>query len=123
MTVMVLLLAAGSVLSAQDSLLPRGDYLATAGASRDVALLPGVEEIGFDKGISNDALYYFLRYKLHPVRLTYFDASTPEAQIDSSYQCIYGWRERQPIQGSWEVVAEEPSFQRVLFRRVGSTHC
>jgi hypothetical protein len=123
MTLLVLLLSAGSVLSAQDSLLPRGDYLEAAGVSRDVALLPGVEEIGFDKGISNDALYYFLRYKLHPVRLTYFDASSPEVQIDSSYECIYGWRERQPAQGSWEVVAEEPGFQRVLFRRVGSTHC
>ena len=123
MTVLVLLLSAGSVLSAQDSLLPRGDYLSAAGASREVALLQGVQEIGFDKGISNDALYYFLRYKLHPVRLTYFDASSPEARINPDYQCIYGWRERPPVQGSWEIVAEEPGFQRVLFRRVGSTHC
>ena len=122
-TVMVLLLATGSVVSAHDSLLPRGNYLAAAGASRNVALLPGGEEIGFDKGISNDALYYFLRYKLHPVRLVYFDASSPEAQINVAYKCIYGWREKPPVQGSWEIVAEEPSFQRVLFRRVGSTHC
>ena len=122
-TALVVLLAAGSIASGQRSLLPRGDYLAAAGASEQVALLPGVQEIGFDKGISNDALYYFLRYKLHPVRLTYFDASSSEAQIDSAYQCIYGWRERPPAQGSWEVVAEEPGFQRVLFRRVGSTHC
>jgi hypothetical protein len=119
----VVLLAAGSIASGQRSILPRGDYLAAAGASKQVALLPGVQEIGFDKGISNDALYYFLRYKLHPVRLTYFDASSSEAQIDSAYQCIYGWRERPPAQGSWEVVAEEPGFQRVLFRRAGSTHC
>jgi hypothetical protein len=123
LTLLVLLLAVGSITSAQDSLLPRGDYLEAAGASRDVALLSGVEEIGFDKGISNDALYYFLRYKLHPVRLTYFDASTPDAVINASYMCIYGWRERPPIEGSWEIVAEEPGFQRVLFRRVGSTHC
>jgi hypothetical protein len=123
LTLLVLLLAVGSITSAQDSLLPRGDYLEAAGASGDVALLSGVEEIGFDKGISNDALYYFLRYKLHPVRLTYFDASTPDAVINASYMCIYGWRERPPIEGSWEIVAEEPGFQRVLFRRVGSTHC
>ncbi len=123
LALLALLLAAGSITSAQDSLLPRGDYLEAAGSSRAVALMPGVEEIGFDKGISNDALYYFLRYKLHPVRLTYFDASTPNAVIDASYACIYGWRERPPIEGSWEIVAEEPGFQRVLFRRVGSTHC
>ena len=123
LALLALLLAAGSITSAQDSLLPRGDYLGAAGSSREVALLPGVEEIGFDKGISNDALYYFLRYKLHPIRLTYFDASTPDAVIDASYVCIYGWRERPPIEGSWEIVAEEPGFQRVLFRRVGSTHC
>ena len=123
LALLALLLAAGSITSAQDSLLPRGDYLEAAGSSREVALMPGVEEIGFDKGISNDALYYFLRYKLHPVRLTYFDASTPDAVIDASYVCIYGWRERPPIEGSWEIVAEEPGFQRVLFRRVGSTHC
>ena len=123
LALLALLLAAGSITSAQDSLLPRGDYLGAAGSSREVALLPGVEEIGFDKGISNDALYYFLRYKLHPVRLTYFDASTPDAVIDASYVCIYGWRERPPIEGSWEIVAEEPGFQRVLFRRVDSTHC
>ena len=122
-TALVVLLAVGSIASAQRSLLPRGDYLASAGSSKQVAQLQGVREIGFDKGISNDALYYFLRYKLHPVRLTYFDASSPEAQINSDYQCIYGWRERPPAQGSWEVVAEEPGFQRVLFRRVGSTHC
>jgi hypothetical protein len=120
---LVVLLAVGSIVSAHSSLLPRGDYFSAAGASKQVALLEGVEEIGFDKGISNDALYYFLRYKLHPVRLTYFDASSPDAQIDSIYRCIYGWRERPPAQGSWEVVAEEPGFERVLFRRVGSTHC
>lgn len=120
---MVALLSVGGIVSGQRSILTRTEVFSATGVSLAVALSPDTERLGFDMGVRNDRAYYFLRYKMHPVLLDRFDVSSEEAVVPSTYRCIYGWADKPPRGGDWEVVAEEPQHGRVLFRRAESAGC
>ena len=119
----VCVFAVGSVYSGQRTLLHRGDTLAASGDTVAFVKASGTEEVGLDMGIQNDRTYWYLRYKLHPIRVVRFDVSSPDAVIPDTYNCLYGWGDRPPRQGEWVVVAEEKVLQRLLWQRVGSKGC
>jgi len=121
--VLTVALALGSAYSGSHSILTRtGDLVA---ATKTVSLVKdsGTHLVGFDMGVVNDRSYYYLRYKLHPIQIVRFDVSGPDAIISSSYNCLYGTPDKPPTDGEWAVVADEVVLQRVLFQRVGTTHC
>lgn len=121
--VLTVALALGSAYSGSHSILTRtGDLVA---ATKTVSLVKdsGTHLVGFDMGVVNDRSYYYLRYKLHPIQIVRFDISGPDAIISSSYNCLYGTPDKPPTDGEWAVVADEVVLQRVLFQRVGTTHC
>jgi hypothetical protein len=121
--VLTVALALGSAYSGSHSILTRtGDLVA---ATKTVSLVKdsGTHLVGFDMGVVNDRSYYYLRYKLHPIQIVRFDISGPDAIISSSYNCLYGTPDKPPTDGEWAIVADEVVLQRVLFQRVGTTHC
>lgn len=122
-TILVCVFAVGSVYSGQRTLLNRGDDLAASGDTVAIVEASGTEQVGLDMGIQNDRTYWYLRYKLHPIRVVRFDVSSPDAVIPETFNCLYGWGDRPPSQGEWVVVAEEKVLQRLLWQRVGSKGC
>lgn len=121
--VLIAVFAAGSIYSGQRSILGRTADLEASGSTVGLVRGSGASEVGFDMGVRNDRSYYYLRFKLHPVRLVRFDISSPDAVIPEYYRCLYGWPDKPPHQGEWRVVADEPVLGRVLWQRVGSTGC
>ena len=118
-----------AVVSGQRSVLSRTDDFQASGVSVPTALAgiasPGgsAAQIGFDEGIRNDRSYYYLRYKLHPVRLVRFDVSSATARIPDSFRCVYAWGDRPPQGDNWQPIADEPVLGRVLFRRASAQSC
>lgn len=133
--VMIAILAAGVVVSGERSVLGRQRIITDSGASLERAVAGGTERIGYDNfgdpsGFSNDPVrpgndrgYYFLRYKLHPIRLDRIDVSSPAARIPAEYRCVYARIEEPPADGEWAPVADEPLLGRVLFMRTGASSC
>jgi hypothetical protein len=116
-------LAVGVAYSGQHTMLSRTDVL-----DRTTQSLPFVREshtalIGYDGGVRNDMAYYYLRYKLHPVKLVREFFSDPDAVISEDYKCIYGFGNKAPSDGDWAIVADEPVLQRVLWKRLTAAHC
>lgn len=120
---LVLVFAAGDITSGQRSLLTRGDKLDGPTQTLELVKNSGTSLVGFDTGVRNDASYYFLRYRLHPIRIVRFDFSSPGTKVPKEYSCLYGWGDKPPVDGKWAIVAEEPGVSRVLWKRVGSPHC
>lgn len=132
---LIAVLAAGVVVSAERSVLGRQRIITNSGASLERAVAGGTERIGYDNfgdpsGFSNDPVrpgndrgYYFLRYKLHPIRLDRIDVSSPAARIPAEYRCVYARIEEPPRDGEWAPVADEPLLGRVLFMRAGASSC
>lgn len=121
--ILVVLFAAGDITSGQRSLLSRSDNLEGETATLDLVKTSGTSLVGFDAGIRNDPSYYYLRYRLHPVRIVRFDFSSPGTKVPDEYDCLYGWPDRKPVDGEWSMVAVEDGVARVLWQRVGSAHC
>lgn len=120
---LVSLFAVGDITSGQRSLLTRGDTLETGSKTIQLVKDSGTTLVGFDSGIRNDESYYYLRYRLHPVRIVRFDFSSPGTKVPDQYSCLYGWGDKPPADGQWTIVADEPGVARVLWQRVGSPHC
>jgi hypothetical protein len=120
---LVVLFAVGDITSGQRSLLSRGDKLDGDTPSLDIVRASGTTLVGFDAGVRNDESYYYLRYRLHPIRIVRFDFSNPGTQVPAEYNCLYGWGDRPPVDGKWSIVANEVGVARVLWQRVGSPHC
>jgi hypothetical protein len=120
---LVLLFAVGDVTSGQRSLLTRSDNMEGATNTIQMVKDSGSTLVGFDSGIRNDPSYYYLRYRLHPVRIVRFDFSSPGTKVPATYNCLYGWGDKPPADGKWAIVADEPGVARVLWQRVGSPHC
>lgn len=132
---MIALLAAGSVVSGERSVLGRQRIITQSGTSVERAIAGGTQRLGYDNygdptGFSNDPVrpgndrgYYFLRYKLHPVPLDRIDVSSPAADIPAEYRCVYARIEEPPRVGEWAAVADEPAIGRTLFMRVGAESC
>ena len=121
--VLTVALAAGSMYSGSRSILTRTDDLQAVKQSLVNVQESGTQLVGFDMGVRNDRSYYYLRYKLHPIKIVRFDISGPDAVIPAEYSCVYGMAKRPPSDGEWTIVADEVVLQRVLFQRVGTTHC
>ncbi len=116
-------LGAGSMYSGSRSILSRTDDLVAATQTLAKVQESGTHLIGFDMGARNDRSYYYLRYKLHPIKIVRFDISGPDAVIPAKYNCVYGMRKGPPTDGQWTIVADEVVLRRVLFQRVGTTDC
>jgi hypothetical protein len=121
--VLTVALAAGSMYSGSRSILSRTDDLQAVKQSLVNVQESGTQLVGFDMGVRNDRSYYYLRYKLHPIKIVRFDISGPDAVIPAEYSCVYGMAKRPPSDGEWTIVADEVVLERVLFQRVGTTHC
>jgi hypothetical protein len=121
--VLTVALAAGSMYSGSRSILSRTDDLVAVNQTLAKVQQPSTQLVGFDVGIRNDRSYYYLRYKLHPIKIVRFDISGPDAVIPAEYSCVYGTPDKPPSDGQWTIVADEVVLQRVLFQRVGTTHC
>ncbi len=121
--VLAVALGAGSMYSGSRSILSRTDDLVATKQTLAIVQESGTQLVGFDMGVRNDRSYYYLRYKLHPIKLVRFDISGPDAVIPATYNCVYGMPNRPPTDGQWTIVADEVVLQRVLFQRVGTTHC
>jgi hypothetical protein len=121
--VLVLLMAISSSISGERSILARDNDLQKTGSSFAIVKQPGTTQVGFDVGVDNDRSYYFLRYRLDPIQVVRFDVSGPDAIIPPEFNCVYGFADRPPTDGQWESVADEVPLLRVLWRRVGATHC
>jgi hypothetical protein len=109
--------------SGSRSILSRTDDLVAVGQTLAKVQESGTQLVGFDMGVRNDRSYYYLRYKLHPIKIVRFDISGPDAVVPAEYSCVYGMPNRPPSDGEWTIVADEVVLQRVLFQRVGTTHC
>lgn len=123
MASMLVLLAVGSTWSAERSILPRTMRHEQSGESVPAVRESGAAVLGFDTGQRNDRAYYYLRWKLFPVRLVRFDISAPGSTIPDAYACVYGFGNRPPADGEWRIVAEEKVLERVLWQRTGSDRC
>ncbi len=123
LVLLVCALGAGSMYSGHRSILSRTDDLVAATETIDVVKDSGTALVGFDMGVRNDRSYYYLRYKLHPIKIVRFDISSPVASIPSAYDCLYGFPNKPPTDGEWSIVADERVLQRVLWQRVGAPHC
>lgn len=123
MTALVLLFTVGTCFSGEHTILGRADTFAQSGVTVDRVRESGAREVGFDMGVPNDRAYYYMRLKLHPIRVVRFDASSPDAVVPDWYTCVYGFPGRPPSQGQWQAVADEPALGRILFQRVGSSGC
>ena len=123
LVLLVCALGVGSMYSGQRSILSRTDDLVAATETIGTVEDSGTTLVGFDMGVRNDRSYYYLRYKLHPIRLVRFDISSPSAVIPATYDCLYGFPNKPPTDGEWSIVADERVLQRVLWQRVGAPHC
>ena len=120
---LVLMLAVSSVFLGQRSILARTHRLEATNQSVQMVKSSGAIRVGFDIEIRNDRSYYYMRYKLHPVRVVRFNVSGPNAKIPSIFSCVYGLPNKPPTDGTWSVVANEGAVGRVLWQRAGSAHC
>jgi hypothetical protein len=121
--VLTVALGAGSMYSGSRSILSRTDDLVATTQTLAKVKDSGTQLVGFDMGVRNDRSYYYLRYKLHPIKIVRFDISGPDAVIPVEYSCVYGMPNKPPTDGQWAIVADEVVLQRVLFQRVGTTRC
>jgi len=78
--------------------------------------------VAYDGLKPQDRNYYTLRYAAHPSLIVWVDTRT-ENRIPESFSCLYGYEDRRPVDGEWEIVGRETSIERVLWRRVGQSAC
>lgn len=129
-TALVVLLAVGSTWSITRTLPGRTDDLESTTVIPAYVETHGGSLIGYDGQVPNDAMYYYLRYKLHPAQVVRLFASGPGLMkagegdpVPAEISCVVGFRERPLSHGEWSIVADEPTMRRVLWQRVGTDHC
>ena len=120
---LVLLLSVGLVVSANRSVSHRTRFLDGISVTTAIIERDGAKEVAFDSSQANDPAYYFLRYKLHPVRLRYVRATLEGEQVPAGVSCMYEPTGVRPANGDWTLIAEESAVSRVLWRRVGADRC
>ena len=119
----IVLLAGGLVVSANKSISHRTRFLDAITTTPALLKRESATEVAFDSRIANDPAYYFIRYKIHPVRLRYVRSTSAGEAIPASITCIYQPVGVAPSGGAWVEIAEEPAVSRVLWRRAGADHC
>ena len=120
---LVALFAVSSVYSGQNSILTRTGRLEATNKTLQMVKNSGTTRVGFDIEIRNDRSYYYMRYKLHPIRVVRFNTSGPNATIPKIFSCIYGVESKKPSDGEWSIVAREKAVERVLWQRANTAHC
>jgi hypothetical protein len=78
--------------------------------------------VAYDGLKPQDRNYYTLRYASHPSLIVWVDTRA-ENRIPESFSCLYGYEDRRPVDGEWEIIGREASIERVLWRRVGQSVC
>jgi hypothetical protein len=81
-----------------------------------------VSRVAYDGLKPQDRNYFTLRYAAHPSLIVWVDTRT-EIRIPESFLCLYGYEERRPVDGEWEIISRETSIERVLWRRLGQSSC
>jgi hypothetical protein len=120
---LVVLFAASSIYSGQRSILSRTERLKDTDQTVQLVKDSGAVRVGFDIEIRNDRSYYYMRYKLHPIRVVRFNISGARAKIPAVFSCVYGMPNKPPADGNWTIVATESAVGRVLWQRAGTAHC
>ncbi len=120
---LVVALAVGSVYSGQESVMSRTGRLDQTNQTVQLVKDSGTARVGFDIEVRNDRSYYYMRYKLHPIRVVRFNISGPSARIPKIFSCVYGLPNKPPSDGQWAIVANEDAVGRVLWQRAGTAHC
>jgi hypothetical protein len=120
---LVALFAVSSMYSGQNSILTRTSRLEATNKTLQLVRESGTARVGFDIEIRNDRSYYYMRYKLHPIRVVRFNTSGPNATIPKIFSCIYGVESKKPSDGEWSIVAREKAVERVLWQRANTAHC
>ena len=128
--VLVVLLAVSSVFSITRSLPGRTDDLESTTVIPAYVKSHGGSLIGYDGQVPNDAMYYYLRYRIHPAQVVRLFASGPGLMapgrgnpVPDDISCVVGFGNRPISHGEWVIVADEPTMRRVLWQRVGTDHC
>jgi hypothetical protein len=121
--VLVALFSASSTYSGQNSILTRTARLEATNQTVQKVKDSGAVRVGFDIEIRNDRSYYYMRYKLHPIRVVRFNTSGRNAVIPQVFSCIYGMASKPPSDGEWTIVATETAVERVLWQRADTAHC
>ncbi len=121
--VLVALFSVSSTYSGQNSILTRTARLEATNQTVQMVKDSGAERVGFDIEIRNDRSYYYMRYKLHPIRVVRFNTSGSNAKIPKIFSCIYGVASKPPSDGEWTIVATEKAVERVLWQRANTARC
>jgi hypothetical protein len=117
------LFAVSSTYSGQNSILTRTWRLEDTNKTVQLVKDSGTVRVGFDMEVRNDRSYYYMRYKLHPIRVVRFNTSGPTASIPGIFSCVYGLASKPPSDGVWTIVAVEDAVERVLWQRADKAHC
>lgn len=123
LVLMIALLSTGLVASSNKSISHRTRFLDSLTVTPALLKNDGATEVAFDSRIANDPAYYFIRFKIHPVRLRYVRATSTGEAIPASIRCIFQPVGVPPASGEWVTIAEENAVSRVLWRRTGAARC
>lgn len=115
--------AVGTVYSGQRTMLSRTNKLERTTETVQTVKDSGTKLVGYDGGIRNDMAYYYLRYRLHPIKLERHFFSIASAKDFTNFTCVYGFGDKPPANGQWAAVAEETVLERVLWKRVDAASC
>jgi hypothetical protein len=116
------LLLVSSAWTASSTLINRSSPDRGVGVALESVMHSDVSRIAYDGLKPQDRNYYTLRYAAHPSLIVWVDTKT-DLLIPETFSCLYGYEDREPVDGEWEVVGRETSIERVLWRRVGQSSC
>lgn len=116
------LLLVSSAWTTSSTLINRSSPDRGVGVALESVMHSDVSRIAYDGLKPQDRNYYTLRYAAHPSLIVWVDTKT-DLLIPETFSCLYGYEDREPVDGEWEVVGRETSIERVLWRRVGQSSC
>ena len=122
LVVLASLLLVSSAWTASSTLINRSSPDRGVGVALQSVSHSDSSRIAYDGLKPQDRNYYTLRYASHPSLIVWVDTRT-EIRIPESFSCLYGYADRKPVDGEWEIVGREISIERVLWRRVGQSSC
>lgn len=122
LVVLASLLLVSSAWTTSSTLINRSSPDRGVGVALESVRHSDVSRIAYDGLKPQDRNYYSLRYAAHPSLIVWVDTKT-DLLIPESFSCLYGYEDREPVDGEWEVVGRETSIERVLWRRVGQSSC
>jgi hypothetical protein len=122
LVVLASLLLVSSAWTASSTLINRSSPDRGVGVALQSVSHSDSSRIAYDGLKPQDRNYYTLRYASHPSLIVWVDTRI-ENRIPESFSCLYGYEDRKPVEGEWEIVGRETSIERVLWRRVGQSSC